>query len=293
LDGVGFQELATVFDYAHQRNPLKQVILCLDFYMFLPSPAGSLDFQVSRFNPSYDRFQYYCKQLIGRVSTDRSWWVMHKKLQHYQPLPQETRGFYNHSIGARTTQRELFNRTLLVHGQNQVDPSRLELFRQMVRVCRDQKIDLQVAIMPVHAVDLELLYAGGQGAEFEKWKRDLVNVLAEERVEGKFRLWDFTGYAGPPAEPIPPADDVTSRMKFWFEWSHCTPTLGGFVLDAMFGGYGTNQFGVKLDRSNINAHLARIREDRVGYAQTNASEVEWVQCILAKASTEHNKPLGP
>ena len=63
------------------------------------------------------------------------------------------------------------------------------------------------------------------------------------------------------------------------------------MLDTMFGGDGTNQFGVKLDRSNVNAHLARIREDRAGYARTNAAEVEWVRRILAKASAEHNKPL--
>ena len=291
LDGAKFPEMAMIFDFARQHNPLKHVILCLDFYMFLQGPAWILEFPESRFNPRFDRFQYYCKQLIGRASTDLSWAVIGQTLRHYRPVPQDTHGFYNHSIGARTCQRELFNRTLHGYENSQVDPSRLELFRQMVRVCRDQKIDLQIAIMPVHALDVELLCAGGRGSEFEEWKRNLVSVLAEERVEGKFRLWDFTGYAGPPAEPIPPAGDVTSRMKFYFESSHCTPTLGGFMLDAMFGGDGTNQFGVKLDRSNVNAHLARIREDRAGYARTNVAEVELVRRILAKASAEHNKPL--
>jgi len=287
-----FPELVAAFDYARRHNPLEHVILCLDLYMFAPGPGWIQDFSESRFNPNFNRFQYYCKQLLGRASADRSWAAVRRTLGRYQPVPQEARGFHNHSIGVGTSQRELFNRVLRILGAGYrlqtVDPTYLELFRQMVRTCRDQKIDLQVAIMPVHALDLELLYAGGRGAEFEKWKRDLVNVLAEEGVEGRFNLWDFTGYAGPPAEPIPPAGDVTNRMKFYFENSHCTTVLGGFMLDAMFGTPGTNQFGVKLDRSNFDAHLARIREDRAGYARTNAAEIQWVQRIISEVGGSHN-----
>ena len=116
--------------------------------------------------------------------------------------------------------------------------------------------------------------------------------MAEEGVEGKFHLWDFTGYAGPPAEPIPPAGDVTNRMRFYFENSHCTTVLGGFMLDAMFGVPATNQFGVILDRANLDAHLARIREDRDGYARTNAAEMQWVQRIVTEGSGSHNRTIS-
>jgi len=287
-----FPELVAAFDYARRHNPLEHVILCLDLYMFSPGPAWIQDFPESRFNPGLNRFQYYCKQLLGRASTDSSWAAVRRRLRRYQPAPQETRGFHSHSIGVGTSQRELFNRVLRILGPGYraqtVDPSQLELFRRLVRDCCDHQIDLQVAIMPVHALDLELLYAGGRGTEFEKWKRDLVNVMAEEGVEGKFHLWDFTGYAGPPAEPIPPAGDVTNRMKFYFENSHCTTVLGGFMLDAMFGVPATNQFGIILDRANLDAHLARIREDRDGYARTNAAEMQWVQRIVSEGSGSHN-----
>jgi hypothetical protein len=107
-------------------------------------------------------------------------------------------------------------------------------------------------------------------------------VLADEGEEGKFKLWDFTGYSGPPIEAVPPAGDTTTRMKFYFENSHCTPVVGGYMLDAMLG--GTSVFGVELTRSNLDAHLARILTDRAEYARTNAADIEWVRRIASETS---------
>ena len=293
LNGAKFPELAPVFDYARRHNPLKHVILCVDLYMFSSGSRWIEDFPESRFSPSFAPFDYYCKRLLGRASTGDAWDTLRQKCKHYTPPPQTRYGFYDTRLGPGTSQRELFSRVMRMLGagyrHQTLDPSDLELFRHVVRACRDRKIDLQVVIMPVHALDLELLYAGGRWGEFEKWKTDLVKALAEEGVEGQFNLWDFTGYAGPPAETVPPEGDLKSRMKYYFENSHCTPVLGGIMLDAMFGATGTNTFGVKLDRANLNAHLARILADRADYARANPSEVRWAQSIVAEISS---KPSG-
>jgi hypothetical protein len=290
VDGATFPELATAFDYALKHNPLKHVVLCLDLNMFSNGPGWVLDFPESRFNPGFDRFAYYCKQLLGRDSTERAWATVRRYRQGDIPPVQARNGFYDHRLNAETSQRELFDRVLRLmaasYRRQTLDPANLELFRHMVRECRDEKIDLQVAIMPVHALDIELLHACGRWPEFEKWKADLVNVLAEEGVEGRFNLWDFTGYAGPPAEAIPAPGDAARRMRFYFENSHCTPVLGGLMLDAMFGGGGVPACGVKLDRSNLKAHLARILEDRSAYARTNAVEVQWVRQIMTEVGAQ-------
>ena len=294
LDGAKFPELATVFDYALKHNPLKHVALFLDLQMFSQGPGWVLDFPESRFNPRFDRLSYYCKQLLGRDSTGRAWATVRRYRQGYNPPAQARNGFYDHKLNADTSQRELFDRVLRIMGagysRQTLDAADVDLFRHMVRECRDRHIDLQMAIMPVHALDLELVHACGRWPEFEKWKTDLVNVLAEEGVEGKFKLWDFTGYAGPPAEAVPPAGEVTHRMKFYFENSHCTPVLGGLMLDAMFGDAGANACGVTLDRSNIEPHLARILEDRAAYARTNAADLQWAQRIITEVGRTPSSP---
>jgi hypothetical protein len=294
LNGAKFRELTAAFDCALQRNPLQHVILCLDPFMFAAGSPWMEDFPESQFNPDLSRFDYYCKRLLGRGAADEAWTTLRQQREHYTPVPQTRFGFYDTHLTPGASQRELFGRVMQVlapgHRRQKADPSNLELFRHVVRECRDRKIDLQMAIMPVHALQNELVYGTGHWPDFEKWKTDLVNLLAQEGVEGKFNLWDFTGYAGLPAEPVPPTGDVTSRMKFYFEGSHCTPVFGGLILDALFGGPGTNQVGVKLDRSNLDPHLARMLADRAIYARTNAADIAWVQRILSQSEP---KPAVP
>jgi hypothetical protein len=293
LAAARFPELAAVFDYAQRHNRLKHVVLGLDLYMFAEGQPWIENFADSRFNPAFAVFPYYCKQLIGRAATDRTWEAIRRKIQGYRAVPQETRGFHNHSLGAGTSQRELFDRVLRILGAGYrtqaVDPAYLEKFRHIVQVCRDQNIDLQVAIMPVHALDLELVHAGGRWPDLENWKRKLVTILAQEGVEGRFGLWDFTDYAGPQAEAVPPPGDSKTRMKYYFENSHCTPVLGAMMVDAMFSGGATNGFGVELARTNLESNLARILRDRDAYAATNAADIRWVDGIVGEAVAKQQK----
>jgi hypothetical protein len=291
VDAARFPELVTIFDYARQHNPLKRVILGVDLYMFTYGPPWILDFPESRFNPDYAPWPYHCKMLLSQAATSETWAVLLNKLDGYTLPPKGARGFHEASLGKREKQRDLFNRVLYKMGAGYrlqvLDPSYFELFRHVVRVCRDEQIDLQVAILPVHALDIELLYASGRWSDFEKWKTGLANVLAEEKVENKAGLWDFTGYSGPTTEPIPVEGDVTSRMKYYLESSHFTPALGALVLNEMLGPPGTPDFGVKINRSNLTNHLARILQDRAAFARTNVADVQWVQHIISEAAGQH------
>ena len=287
LAAARFPELVAAFDFAREHNHLKHVLLCVDLYMFAQGEPWIEGFPDSRFNPRLAMFPYYCKQLIGRAATDRTWETIRRKLRGYHPVPQESLGFHNHSLSPNTSQRELFDRVMRILGpgyqMQTVDPAYLELFRHIVKACRDDNIDLQVVIMPVHSLDLELVYDGGHWGELEKWKRDLASVVAQEGVEGKFNVWDFTGYSGPPAEAVPPVGDKTSRMKYYFESSHCTPMLGALMVDEMFASPGTNHIGTKLTPANVDSHLARILADRAVYAHTNAPDIQWVAGIMTNA----------
>ena len=288
FDAVRFPELVMAFDYARQHNRLKHVILCLDFYMFGSGPPWIQDFPESRFNPKVDLLQYYCKQLLSQASTEDSLNTLRQQRRHFVPARQSLRGFYHHLLSPGMSQRQLFDTVLRITGvrtaKQTVDWSCLDLFRQVVRTCRDEHIDLQIAIMPVHALELECYHNGGRWSDFEKWKAGLVNALAKEGVEGKTGLWDFTGYAGPPAESVPPPGDVTTRMKYFFENSHCTPAFGTLMLDSMFGAPSSDQCGIKLSRSNLTAHLHQILEDRAFYARTNAADIQWVQHLISEAA---------
>lgn len=291
VDAARFPELVAIFDYAHHHNSLKRVILGVDLYMFTYGPPWILDFPESRFNPNYAPWPYHCKMLLSQAAFSETWAVLRNKINGYTPPSQAQRGFHEASLGKREIQRDLFNRVLHKMGAGYrlqvLDPSYFELFRHLVSVCREKQIDLQIAILPVHALDIELLYASGRWSDFEKWKTGLANVLAGEKVENKAGLWDFTGYSGPTTEPIPVDGDVTSRMKYYLESSHFTPALGALVLNEMLGPPGTHEFGVRINSSNLTNHLARILQDRAAFARTNAADIQWVQHIISEAAGPH------
>lgn len=289
LDAPKFPEVAMAFDYARRHNHLKHVILCLDLYTFERGVPWIQDFSESRFNPNVDMVESYCKRLFGRPATEESWKTLRQEHSHFVPSLQSRYGFFDHNVPPGMSQRWLFNTVLRMMrsgGEQRVDWSYLDLFRHIVCVCRDEHIDLRIAIMPVHALELECAYANGHWPQFEAWKAALVNVLAEEGVEGKFPLWDFTGYGGFSSEPVPPPGNVTTRMKYFVENSHCTRVLGALMLDAMFGPPGSNKFGVKLDRSKLAAHLRSIRQDRAAYVRTHAADIQWVRRILSEAAAQ-------
>ncbi len=79
-------------------------------------------------------------------------------------------------------------------------------------------------------------------------------------------------------------------MKYYFENSHCTPVLGGMMVDTMFGNPGANHFGVALTRSNVHDHLSLILADRAEYARTNAADIHWVDQIMTNAVAKQKKP---
>jgi hypothetical protein len=292
VDAARMSEAAAIVDYTRARQPLRRVVLFLDFAMFRASTFYKYDFADSRFNPELSLFEYHCKNLIGADATERSWKFTSKLLRGFTPPEGETNGFYVHSLRAKTAQRELFERVLRTHAYAysamRSAHEQMEELRRVLRSCRDHNIELTLALNPVHALDLELWRAGENWERFEQWKRDLMAVVAEEGVAQRFAVWDFSGYSEFTTEEVPPPGDATARMKFYFENSHYTPALGALMLDRMLA-TATNDFGVKISPANIEDHLQLIRNQRENYASTHADEVQWVQRISKQALAARKK----
>ncbi len=282
VDAARMSEAAAMFDYARARNPVRRVLLCLDFALSRYSLIDKSDFAESRFNPKLSLFEYHCKNLLGGNASDRSWEFVLDYVRKQFPPERQRNGFFIHGVKPGAKQRALFEKVLrsLSYGYavQRTTAEEMEAFRHMLAVCRENKIEITLAINPVHALDLELLRAGDNWQRFEDWKREVVRIVAEESPDGRVVVWDFTGYWPPTTEEVPPATDKQTRMKYYFENSHYTPAMGALMLDRMFGN-ATNEFGARISTANIEAHLQKIREQRETYLRTHAADVQWVQRV--------------
>jgi hypothetical protein len=141
-------------------------------------------------------------------------------------------------------------------------------------------------IQPNHAYLLETFKIKGLWPTMDQWKRELVNILAEDAAahpkEKPFPLWDFSGYNTITTEAIPQSGDTTTKMKWYWEGSHYKKELGDQILDRIFNYQSAmrkvpQDFGILLTPDNLETHLANIRQKQQVYTQTHPGEIAEIE----------------
>jgi hypothetical protein len=167
----------------------------------------------------------------------------------------------------------------------------METFRQIVRFARLSNIDVRFYLEPLHARMMLAIEDAGLWPQFEDWKRGLVQILSEEaRKAGKpsFPLWDFSGFNSVTSEHIPPLDDNTTKMKWFWEPSHYKKETGDLILDRVLDYQAEGQdsppdFGRRLFPDNIEAWLAHTRASGRDYARSEPQEAAFVHDVVDHA----------
>jgi hypothetical protein len=74
-------------------------------------------------------------------------------------------------------------------------------------------------------------------------------------------------------------------MQYFWEWSHYKTVVGGWILERILDAEQTQShipwdFGVRLTRKNIEAHLADIDHAREVYLRDNPEDVAFINLIV-------------
>ena len=110
--------------------------------------------------------------------------------------------------------------------------------KDIMRLCRQHGIELQLFTYPYHAHMLDTFAKTGHTPGLELWKRTLVKTLADEAAasaQPAFALWDFSTLNAFTAEAVPPQSDLKSTMRWYWEAGHFKSELGGLMLEQMVG----------------------------------------------------------
>lgn len=115
---------------------------------------------------------------------------------------------------------------------------------------------VQLVIYPYHA-EIRLMQARlGLTDLFNDWKRMIVAIAADHPgVE----VWDFSGITDETLEPIPPAGDHQTQMKYYWESGHFKHELGDKVITRLLGDAPDSHFGVRLTPDNVERVIADDR----------------------------------
>jgi hypothetical protein len=318
IPGTSMVEIRHFLEHAQSVRPLEQVVLAIDFFAFNGLRAPPSTFRSDRLRGAPSREYAFARasetaatlfsldavkdsittMLLQATPCGRNLWLEQTRAD----------GFRHHEGCRRHKQYEVFRVGIsgflkedqwgvsVYRPYNFENPkgslSSLEEFEKVVQTAYHAKIDMKVVILPVHAWQLEALWATGLWQTYELWKQEVLAILREsagDRVA--FPLWDFTAYNARTTEAVPDGDDAEVKMKWFVDASHMSPEFGASVLDKILGTNGSNgaeslgHFGKLLTAENIDDHLAHIRRERARYAQLNEARLEEVYRLVSCAGS--------
>jgi tetratricopeptide (TPR) repeat protein len=170
-------------------------------------------------------------------------------------------------------------------------PDTTQVFRDFVDDIYRSGVDVRLYLEPMHARMMLALQDAGLWPQFEDWKRGVVAILDEEaRKLGKppLPLFDFSGFNSVTDDVIPPPDDRSRKVKFFWEPSHYKKAAGDLILDRILGyappdHHLPDDFGTKLSPANIEDWLIQTRVAGQQYRAVEPEEAAIVKGAVDRA----------
>jgi len=144
--------------------------------------------------------------------------------------------------------------------------NKMDSFRQVDEYCKSSGISCTFFIHPSHALQWEGIQAAGRWEEFEKWKREIVEISP---------IWDFSGF-----NSITTVS--TENFDHYFDQSHYRKHIGNLVLNRMLHVNEESvpdDFGFLITPNNIEQQLDRIREEKKRWEADNPEIVNRVKSL--------------
>lgn len=154
--------------------------------------------------------------------------------------------------------------------------AQLDTVRDLIEICRERGIALDLAFAPVHADLLRLIELDGLWARYLA-ARAAVTATVAEAGGGQVPLWDFVGFDRYTTEPVPPAGQHAPALRWFWEPNHFRPAYGELILAAMYR--GQSGVGERLTPGNVAA--SNVAQSAARDEDRQAQPAEWARAEQA------------
>jgi len=302
LPGAGIYEMYRYIQHAYASHPLKTVVLALDFRSFHDEKPGSAFLEnrllVNKNGSSNNK--YIESFLLDSISTLFSIDALGTSLKTIREQGWNKETLFPKGRWDRTDEnvnhRKLFSaytrstiQRLKENIQNNKNrPLGLQHYRNLISFAHNNNIELVMIISPSHAWHWEAYRAMKLQENFDDLKRSLVTINNEEAKKSgdeAFPLWDFSGHNSISIENVPSQNEKEKKMKWFWESVHYKKRLGDIILDKILGNKSPEKeipidFGVRLNSSNIEAHISYLQEQSRVYRKSHSSDIGILKKLL-------------
>ena len=312
IGGAGLGQIRRLFLEALATGRVRQVLLAMDLSTLDPSPettqripdAFMLTDESGRLAWAGRKWRRLAFALLSGSASADSWWSLrHQRDPVVMYLPS---GVREESADERQVEREgghrgaslrteaAFLATTLrdvaAPGFHKSYHALLGELGEIIALSARHGIRLDIIINPIHARHSYVYAVAGLWPVYEQLKRDLVTAVARSRRP--VALWDFSGVNLCNSEPMPPAGDTVSKMRWYRESGHFRPRLGALVLDRLFGRSRADAcpgLGTRLEAATLESTLAEQRAALTRWIEGHPEDVAEIDA-LAKRYVRASSP---
>lgn len=285
-------ELVRVAEFALERARIPLIVLFVDLHCLSSSRRKNFDFDRSEFDSNHeDGLLEHFDELEAEYLS------LHELELAFSTLDSEAKGVrrvgrngvdlrqlppdhrYREDTAQHLMRVYLANPGTYLRFQYGAD--RIVELERFVERAETAGARVVLVMPPKHALQMECMTQIELWDDFERLKRDLAAVATRRRVP----VLDFATHHARALERMPRDEELGARMEFWFDSSHGTPALGRIVLErveAALAGQPAPEplFGVALDESNVEAHLAACVRSRDEWRSANRAEMAWISEVI-------------
>ena len=178
------------------------------------------------------------------------------------------------------------------------DPEAWAALERVVDRALDEGAEVRVAVPPVHATVLAAYHDLGAFDEHLEVLRRLAELAHRERASGDLEVWDFSGFVGAVAEPVP-LEASDPPLEGYYDAMHFRPGLGGAMISAMLSASEGRRAqaplgGTLLTAETIDAHLLRTQEEARRYFLRRPEDAAFMRAAIgSRGQSVDESARGP
>ncbi len=258
LSGSNMYEQYEYLKYMTDNDPIRYVVMGLDFFSFNPDNKNKPGFVRKRFDGFY--YRDYVDGLIGIETLKASVLTLKNSMLDSCTSMNYKEGYttwcsrekavtdagegvilraMKSSLKTFSTDKAAYNSEKFRKPDSIAD--NLAYFKKIVELCYSKGIMLKVYISPIYEAQFDLIHAMGLGDSYGGWKREIARLVD---------FYDFTG-----------RNSVTVNKDLWWDSSHIRKEGGKIIFARLFEDKKTElppDFGVHVSSENIEEHIRSL-----------------------------------
>ncbi len=188
-------------------------------------------------------------------------------------------------IGARVQSQEierLIARRLDRNRNTSTYAESMTTLDRLVGYACSKNVRVKLFISPLHVRQLLLLNTLNFQERYFGWKRELVNISGQHRLDGcGVDLVDFSRITRFTTDPFPSIDNLKALPQWYLDSSHYNNLLGKFIIYRLWGSvHAPHDFGINLDSEVIESQIDASREELIQYQHAHPDLVKELRDVV-------------